>query len=62
MTNSQCCCQESKYKERLCASLVLDIIGDRVWDEILELEEDLRAKQQLVSDLYLYYKELTFAV
>jgi hypothetical protein len=37
--------QYAKHKEGLCTRLVLNIVGDRVGEEVFELEEYLRRDQ-----------------
>jgi hypothetical protein len=44
--NSKCRGQESEHQERLSRRLILDIIGHRIWQQILQLEEHLHTRTQ----------------
>lgn len=48
VADSQAGGEKAKDQERLRASLVLDIILDRVWDEVLVLEVDLRTQDATI--------------
>lgn len=45
MSNGQARCKQPKDKEGLGTCLVLHIVLDWIWDEVLDLEEDLQAAQ-----------------
>ncbi len=47
VTNGQGGCEQTKHQEWLCTGLVLHIVGDGVWDQVLGLEEHL---QQQTAD------------
>lgn len=51
----QPCGEQAKHEERLRARLVLDVVLDGVRDEVLILEEHLRAQRSSVS-LHAHYR------
>lgn len=41
MPDGQASCEQSKNQERLCPCLVFDVVLDWIWDEVLNLKENL---------------------
>ena len=55
MAYGETCRQEAKHQEWLSAGLVLDIVLDGIWNEVSNLEEDLRRHKWLgFSHVFLY--------
>lgn len=50
LPNSQTSGQETKDQEWLCSCLVLHIILDGIWNEVLVLEENLQHKDAASED------------
>ena len=48
-TNGEGCSQEAKHKERLSGCLVLDIVGNGVREEELDLRKDLQTTLQITT-------------
>lgn len=49
VADSQAGGEKAKDEERLRAGLIFDIVLDRIWDEVLVLEVDLRTQDAIIS-------------